>query len=99
MRRKTLMLESLFNKFAGLQADSFITKGLQHRCFSVKIAKFLKTSILKDICERLILNFIDSKWKRRIQRKKQRSKKHGKNRDVFRDGNWRRIQNPVKHLR
>ena len=47
----------------------------------------------------MILNFIDSKWKRRIQRKKQRSKKHGKNRDVFRDGNWRRIQNPVKHLR
>ena len=45
------MLESLFNKFAGLQADSFITKGLQHSCFSVNIAKFLKTSILKDICE------------------------------------------------
>ena len=47
----------------------------------------------------MILNFIDSKWKRRIQRKKQRSKKYGKNRDVFRDGNRRRIQNPVKHLR
>ena len=46
------MLESLFKKFAGLQADSFITKGLQHSCFSVNIAKFLKTSILKDICER-----------------------------------------------
>ena len=45
------MLESLFNKFAGLQADNFITKGLQHSCFSVNIAKFLKTSILKDICE------------------------------------------------
>ena len=47
----------------------------------------------------MILNFIDSKWKRRIQRKKQRSKKHGKNRDVFRDGNRRRIPKPVKDLK
>ena len=58
------MLESLFNKFAGLQAGNFITKRLQHRCFPVNIAKFLKTSILEDVYERLLLNFIDSKWEK-----------------------------------
>ena len=36
------MLESLFNKVAGLQTCNFITKGLQHRCFSVNIAKLSK---------------------------------------------------------
>ena len=40
------MLESLFNKVAGLQACIFIKKKLQHRCFPVNIAKFLKTPIL-----------------------------------------------------
>ena len=58
------MLKYLFNKFSGLQAANFITKRLQHRYFPVNIATFLKTSILKDICERLPLNFIDSKWKK-----------------------------------
>ena len=38
------LLESLFNKLA-----------LQHRCFPVDVAKFLRTSILKNICERLLL--------------------------------------------
>ena len=33
----------------------FIKKRLQHRCFPVKIAKFLRTSILKNICDRLLL--------------------------------------------
>ena len=27
----------------------------QHRCFPVKFAKFLRTAILKNICERLLL--------------------------------------------
>ena len=30
----------------------------QHRCFTVKFAKFLRTTILKNICKRLLLNFI-----------------------------------------
>ena len=30
-------------------------KILQHRCFTVKFAKFLRTPILKNICERLLL--------------------------------------------
>ena len=41
------MLESLFNKVAGLKACIFIKKRLQHRCFPVNIAKFLRTPILK----------------------------------------------------
>ena len=47
------------------------------------IAKFLKASFLKDICERLVLNFIDSKWKksRKIETHPERN------------------QNPVKYLR
>ena len=48
------MLESLFKKAAGLKACNFIEKRLQHKCFPVKFAKFLKTTILKNICERLL---------------------------------------------
>ena len=49
------MLESLFNKIAGLKACNFINKRLQHRVFSVNIAKFLRIPILKNICEPLLL--------------------------------------------
>ena len=35
-------------------------KKLQRRCFPVNIAKCLKTSILKNICERLLLKFNES---------------------------------------
>ena len=38
-----------------IQRD-FITKKLQHRCFHVSIAKFLRTPILKNICEWLLLH-------------------------------------------
>ena len=37
------MLESLFNKVTGFQASNFIKKRLQHRCFPVKLVKFLRT--------------------------------------------------------
>ena len=37
-----------------LQTCNFIKKRLQHWCFPVKLAKFLRTSILKKICERLL---------------------------------------------
>ena len=53
--RKTSVLESLFNKAADLQVYNFIEKRLQHKCFPVKLAKFLGKSILKNICERLLL--------------------------------------------
>ena len=37
------MVEFLFNKVAALKARNFIKKRLQHRCFPVNIAKFLRT--------------------------------------------------------
>ena len=49
------MLESLFNKVASLKACNFIKKRFQHRRFPVNIEKFLRTSILKNICEQLLL--------------------------------------------
>ena len=36
--------------------NNFIKKRLQHRLFPVNIAKFFRTPILKNICERLLLN-------------------------------------------
>ena len=54
---KTPVLESLFNKVGGL--CSFIKKGLQRRCFPANIANFLRTAILKNVCERLLLNLTD----------------------------------------
>ena len=37
---------------------SHIKKRLQHRCFLENIAKFLRTSLLENICERLLLPII-----------------------------------------
>ena len=42
------MLESLFNKYAGLKACNFIKKRLQHKFFPVKFAKFLRTPPLQN---------------------------------------------------
>ena len=44
-------MESLFNKVAGFKDCKFIKKRLQHGCFPVNIAKFFRTTILKNICE------------------------------------------------
>ena len=55
---KIPVLESLRNKVAGLPARNLIKKRLQHRCFPVKFptfTKFLRATILKNICERLLL--------------------------------------------
>ena len=43
-----------FNKVTGLQVCNVTKKKLQHRCFPVNIVKFSRTSILKNICERLL---------------------------------------------
>ena len=48
-----------FINVAGLQAADCIKKGLQHRYFLVNIGKFIRTPILKNIYERLLLSF----WK------------------------------------
>ena len=42
-------------------ACNFIIKRLQHKYFLVKLAKFLRTSIFKNICERLLLQDITEK--------------------------------------
>ena len=60
-------MESLFNKVAGLKAQSpatFLKGDPNTSVFSVNIAKFLKTPILTNICERrpLELPKIDTKF-------------------------------------
>ena len=47
--RKTTVLGSLFNKVVDLQAYNLLKKRLQHSCFSVHIAKTLRTPISKSI--------------------------------------------------
>ena len=55
--KRTPVLESVFNKVASLRlkACNFIEKRLQHRRFPVKSSKLLRTPILRNICERLLL--------------------------------------------
>ena len=53
------MLESIFRKLPGLQACKFIKKKPQHRCFPVNIAKYLRTLILMNIYEWLLLSHPD----------------------------------------
>ena len=56
------------NKVAGLT----LKKGLWHRCFPVNFAKFLRITILKHICERLLLHILfhdDTSEKVKFQRK------------------------------
>ena len=44
IHRKTLVLESLLKKVAGFEVCKSIKRRLQHRCFPVNIAKFLRTA-------------------------------------------------------
>ena len=46
---------SLFSIKLKTLAGNFIKKRLQYRCFPMKFAKILRTPILKNICERLLL--------------------------------------------
>ena len=50
------MFESLFNQVEALHINNIFKQRFQRRCFSVNIAKFLKSLILKKIFERLLLN-------------------------------------------
>ena len=54
---KDLCCSLFFNKNAGLQSCNFIKKRLQHRRFPVNFATFLRTYVLKNICERLFERF------------------------------------------
>ena len=53
--KKNTCVGVFFNKVAGLKTCNFIKKRLQHSCFPVIIAKFLRTSISKNNSERLLL--------------------------------------------
>ena len=55
---KKPVMESLFNKDAGLKNCDFIEKSLQRRCFPVNIAKLSRTAVLKNICGWLLLQLI-----------------------------------------
>ena len=52
---KHLCCNLFLNKVAGLQACNFIRKRLQHSRLTVNIPKYLRTPLLKNICERLFL--------------------------------------------
>ena len=63
IHRKTTVLDSLFNKIAGLQACNFSKKSLQHRCFPVNNEEFLKTTFFIEHLRWLHLNVITSVYK------------------------------------
>ena len=54
-----VLLKKAFVNFTEkhLQACNFIKKRLQHSYFPVKFTKFLRTPILKNICQRLLLYY------------------------------------------
>ena len=52
--QETPVLESLFNKVAGLLTYNLLKK-LQHRRFPVNIAKFLRTAVFKEHLRWLLL--------------------------------------------
>ena len=54
---KQLCWNLFLNKNAGLQSWNFIKRRLQHRFFPVNIAKFLRTPVLENICERRFERF------------------------------------------
>ena len=60
LHRKIPVLESLFNTVAGLQPASFLKRD-SNMCFPVKSTKVLRTSILKNISERLLLEMFYKK--------------------------------------
>ena len=57
------MLEFLFNKVTGLKVCSFINQRLQHRCFHVNIAKFLRTAFFIKQLRWLLLNRVKTNVK------------------------------------
>ena len=60
IHRKTSVLESLFSKVVSLEAWNVIKKRLQHRCFPVNIAKFLRTVFFIEYLRWLLLKILKS---------------------------------------
>ena len=50
------MCQISFNKVSGLKACNFIEKRLQHRCFPMKFAKFLRTPFFTEYLRWLLLS-------------------------------------------
>ena len=48
IQRKTLVLESFFNKFASITPAILLKKGLWHSCFPVNFAEFLTALFLRN---------------------------------------------------
>ena len=51
-------IHEFFQQYLWCKLCSFVKKRFQHSCFLVNIAKFLRTSILKNFCERLLLKIL-----------------------------------------
>ena len=56
--KTTLYMVIFLQKDDYVDWTNFNKKRLQHKCFPVNIAKFLRTPILKNICQRLLLRFL-----------------------------------------
>ena len=54
---KHLCWSLFFNKNAGLQSCNFLKKRLQHRCFPMNIAKFVRIPVMKNISRGLFERF------------------------------------------
>ena len=54
----------VFNRVTGLKACNIVKNKLQHRCFRVNIAKFLKTAILTENLWWILLKILDVTWRR-----------------------------------
>ena len=55
---KRLCWSLFITKLQAYRPAILLKRDSKHSCFPVNIAKFLRTPILKNICERLLLNFI-----------------------------------------
>ena len=53
---KHLCQSLFFNKVSGLRSLTLLKRRLWHRCFPMNFAKFLRTPILKNTSERVLLN-------------------------------------------
>ena len=63
--KKTLVLESLFNKVADPRIYNFLKKRLQYRCFSGEISETLSKKVFLNLFFCIFTgNFIYNAWKR-----------------------------------
>ena len=78
--RKTPVLESLFNKVAGLKACNYIKERLQHRCFPVNNVKFLRTHFFTEHLRELIDVIIPAAAAmRQVKKRKEKTKSKVRN--------------------